>query len=145
MIQFIQSKTWRLTWADPQQAAEDGTPNPHDSAVQLLHSRLHGDEEVKFVFACGESRICFTSWRILCIEQAAGSLIRTVSTLPYRHIVTLETDGYASDARCMAMRGIRIHCSHGFTGTFLFADQADVLPQAKLDELESLMTAKMES
>lgn len=135
-MQFTQSQTWHLTSADCASSSQD-------AVAHILAPRLLDTEAVKFVFTCGSMWVCFTSWRMICIDQPSGALIRTVSTLPYRHIVTLETGEFVSDAPCAVMRSIRFTCGYGFAGTLLFADPAAVFPPEQLTVLEMLMTAGM--
>ena len=165
-MQFLHSNTWQLNWADPNQqmppqpvldpvtretVVDEKTEAPvleqaanfHELALEIMSSRLHDGEDVKYVFTSGEALFIFTALRMVYVEQFSASLCRTVASLPYHNLVTLETDELVVKEQSSAIRGIRFTCCYDFTGELLFLDSEDILTPGMLGEIENLITSKM--
>ena len=165
-MHFLHSNTWRLTWADPAQEMPPksvldpvtweplvvemtGEPvgekvvNPHELALEIMLHRLHDGEDVRYVFTSGETLFLFTTLRMVYVEQFPTSLCRTIASLPYQHLVSLETDELVVEKQSSAIRGMRFTCCYDFTGELLFLDSEDILTADMLRKIENLITDKM--
>lgn len=165
-MQFLHSNTWRLTWADParkmppqpvldpvtrepvvdektKEPVVEQVANPHELAMKIISPRLHDGEDVKYVFTSGETLFLFTSLRMVYVEQFSASLCRTIASLPYQQLVTLETDEFVAEKQNSAIRGMRFTCCYDFTGELLFLDSEDILTPDMLGKIENLITSKM--
>ena len=155
-MQFLHSKTWRLAWADPSQVMPQkpvtdpetgetvmvGVPDPYALAQDIMKPRLREGESIRQVFTAGEELFLFTESRMVSVERAEASLTRTVASLPYRRIASLETVEPV-EAGTAALPALRLTCGYGFEGELLFMDADGGFTPELLRELEKLITDQM--